>query len=71
MSYRKLVLKSLAWSSIAILLILLSPTKLLLAVSLVLFNICFEFSLLHINRKSDAKEKAVRDEELYDIYGGD
>ena len=71
MPYKKLTLKISLWSLIMIALVFLSPTKPSLALSLVLFNLGFELSLLYLKNKNRPASKVIEDEELYDIYGGD
>ena len=71
MPYKKLALKISLWSLVIVALVFLSPTKLSLALSLVLFNLGFESSLLYLKNKNRSANKVIEDEDLYDIYGGD
>ena len=71
MSYKKIALKISLWSLVIIALVFLSPTKLSLALSLIIFNIGFESSILILKNKRRLDSKVLEDEELYDIYGGD
>jgi hypothetical protein len=71
MLYKELALKISLWSVVMTALVFLSPTKLSLALSLILFNVGFEASLLFLKIKNKPKSEVIKDEELYDIYGGD